>query len=107
MTTMYSNDTLLVDFREYDNQERLIYRKRRARDKEDIYKWDYQEEYTLHKRKREMYKNEKIEQIVEFDDSLKIRKVITINPIGEKSESITEIKYNKAKLFSELIIDNK
>jgi len=107
MTTIYSHDTLQVDFREYDDQERVIYRKRRARDKEDIYKWDYQEEYTLHRRKREMYKNEKIEQIVEFDDSLNIRKVITITPNGEKSESLTELKYNKDKLFSELIIDNK
>jgi len=107
MTTMYSQDTMKADFREYDDQERLIYLKRRTRDKEDIYVWDYQEEYTLHKRKRERYKNEKIEQIFEFDDSLKIRKVTTITPDGEKSVSITELKYNKDKLLSELLIDNK
>jgi len=107
MTTMYSHDTVQVDFREYDDQERLICLKRRVRDKEDIYVTEYQEEYTIRKMKLEIFKEEEFEQIIKFDDSLQITKVITITPNGKKSESTSEMKYNKDKLLSKLLIDNK
>ncbi|NEN22827.1 hypothetical protein G3O08_04845 [Cryomorpha ignava] len=109
MTSISSLDTMQIEFKEYDDKERLIYLRRNVRGKEDIYSWDYQKDFILLKKEFEIFEKENFEQIIEFDDKLQITKIIKklSLPDGEEVETITRLQYNENDLFSGMTIDNK
>ena len=107
MTSKYSNDTLQMEERTYDQEERKTTLRRIVRDKEDVYRWEYKGEYVLMKGRHEIYMTGEFEQRIEFNQNQLITKFIkkARAPNGERLVSTTEMKYDKNHLFTEMTID--